>query len=309
MSTRCTTPQAVGRRVDEVGDLVGAEGDGHVGADVRRRRAAPVSTSTPDGHVDGDDRHAREARQRPPPRRSRSPRPAADADDPVDDDVGRRARRRPSTTRPPARAQRGEPAGVHPVGESSTRLDRAPRAGRAARRRTARRRRCRPGPTSSSTRAPYARPEQVERRRTPARSRPAASARPRAAGHQRGLGRAHLLDGVCAPHAPTLIRRDRPVGSAPARPRTDDLSGLEDHDGGGDAGVVGQRDVDAAARRARRPGRHRAADLERGSPVGALTISASCQAIPSGRRAPWPAPPWRRTGRPATPAAAPPRRR
>ena len=166
------------RRVDEVGDLVGAERDGQVGAHVRPRRACPVSTSDPGRHVHRHHRHPREATERVLGllAQARSP---ADADDPVDDHVGlpgvgrqrpcdhrrhaapRARRRAPSRTAAPPRPRHpGAPAPPRPT----ARRPRCPRRRRAA--------------------APWRRTSIPAGRRWPrrARSPPAASGRPRAAG-------------------------------------------------------------------------------------------------------------------------------
>ena len=129
------------RRVDQERDLVGAEGDRDVGA----ARAGPRARRCR--------RRPRSARRPRRPARPRAPRSAAlgvgrepgapaDPDDAVDDEVRRGRAGRSLVTRPPARLQRREPALVRLVGEQP-RLDPARRGGRAPRRRTARRRRCR----------------------------------------------------------------------------------------------------------------------------------------------------------------------
>ena len=129
-----------GRRPHEVGDLVGAEGDGDVGDHVRPVEPAGVHRD-PRRHVDGDDRDARPARPAPRP-----PRAAARADRrcptiPSTSDVGTRglARRRPR--RPPAAVNAASPPAWARRGQQH-RLDPRSRGGPAARRRTARHRRC-----------------------------------------------------------------------------------------------------------------------------------------------------------------------
>ena len=112
---------------------------------------------------------------------------------------------------------------------------------------------------------------------------------------------------ACTPATLSSPCRGSADPTASARRSARQRSALADHDGGGDAGVVGQADVDGHDARGRGPGGDGSADDERGRPRSSVTISASCQTSPAARRAPWPAPPWPRTGRPARPRAVPPR--
>ena len=265
-------PARLRRRVDEVGDLVGAEGDRHVGAHVRRRRAGRCRRRRPTGRP----------RRRPAPRRSGPSAASASAAGPAVPPMptipstttsgsvrlvdGRRAAAGARSAASPARAPSRE----------QHRLDRPPRAGRAAPRRTARRRRCRPPRPAA---APGRRTPTPSRSRdaTPARRRPLHQrplGQPR---HQRRLGRPHLLDGVCAPHALKLAVEC----STAQRPLRHSTRGRRRRR---DPAVVGQRQVHAA----RRPARAARAAPCRGArrtgrPAASTTTSASCQASPAGR--------------------------
>ena len=191
-----------------------------------------------------------------------------------------------ATTRPPAALSAASPAACGVLRPSEHRVDARARARRARRRRTARRRRCRPAPDEQHDRravAPLAQPDGDDGGER--RARPAASAvalgQPR---HRGRLGGADLLDGVGLDHGATA-------------------SALGDDDGRGDAGVVGERQVDAATpSSSARAARCRATSGAGGRRRPRRT-SASCQCSPPGRRAPWPAPPWPRTGRRARRAA------
>ncbi len=169
-------PAGRGGGVDEVRDLVGAEGDGHRGPDVRPVERTGVHVHA-GGSVDRDDRDALERRRpRRRPRRRRPPRPA-DADDAVDDDVRAPGRLDVGEGPSAGRAQGGEPRGVGLVRLQQQRLARRRRGGPARARRTARRRRCR---RSRPAAAPGRRTpgRAARRRRRPARPRPAASSAP-----------------------------------------------------------------------------------------------------------------------------------
>ena len=250
--------------------------------------SSPVSTSTPDGTstaTTGTPVDAGRARPRH--------RPAARAGH-----RSRRSRRPPRrvvrlratyppvkrTTRPPAAAQGLHARLVDVVGQQP-RLDRAPAPGEQ-----------RPGvqrvpavvagADQQQHPPPVRRPQQVDARRTPARPRPAASASPRAA----------------SPSAP-------PRRPAPARPCARAASVLQHHHGRRDAGVVGERQVDRCDAQVVGAGRGRCrAQLEH-RPAGGLRDAPRRRARPVRRApgAPWPAPPSRRTGRPATRAEGPPR--
>ena len=181
MSTRCTTPQAIAAGSTRWATLWVPK--------VTVTSARDVRAVDPTG-VDVDARTGRPRRRpgRPSTAAHRrrgvvaQPAAAADADDPVDHDVGRRGLADDADDPAAGAAQRGEPAGV------------GLRSGRAAAPRTGTPRRASsapaysaspplsPDPTSSSTRRAVRRGRAGRARRTPARPRPAASARPRAAG-------------------------------------------------------------------------------------------------------------------------------
>ena len=200
MSTRCTTPQACGGRVDEVGDLVGAERDGEVGADVRPLETAGVHVD-PGRYVDRDHGRVREPRDHPFGVGAQAG-PATDPDDPVQHDVGRRGLVRghhPAS----GGAQRGHALVVGLVGEQH-RLD----AGPAPRQQ-------RPGvqrvaavvPRTHEQQHPGAvhTAEQVRHRDRQPRRRPLHQRALRHPRHQPGLRRPHLLHRVCLPHPPDAI--------------------------------------------------------------------------------------------------------
>ena len=106
MSTRCTAPHAAARGVDQVGDLVGAEGDGDVGRDVRPVELAGVDVDARRG-VHGDERDSGDRCQGLLGLGSQ-PRATADPDDAVDRDVGR-ARSSAARPRPGRRPVAGRP--------------------------------------------------------------------------------------------------------------------------------------------------------------------------------------------------------
>ena len=209
MSTRCTTPQAPRGRVDEVRDLVGAEGDGQVGAHVRPVEPAGVDVDA-GRHVDRDDRHARAARRAPPRPRSRSPgrppmptipstttsgaRRVGGGDDATAGGAqrGEARRRAPSTTAAPPRPRAAAPgqqrAGVQRVTAVVARPDQQQHPRGRTRRRAGR---------ATADRQPG---------RGPLHQR--ALGQP---GHQVRLGRPHLLDGVGAAHGPHASDVRRPV--------------------------------------------------------------------------------------------------
>ena len=318
----------LGGRVDQVRDLVGAERDGHVGAHVRSRR---------DGRCPRRPRTVRRPRPRARPRTARPPARRRGAGR-----AGRRCRRCRRARRPAARprprrrpaaggAQRG-----HALVVGLARRAAPPRPGAAPGQQ-------RPGVQRVA--AVVARTDQQQhpgavhtaeqvrhRDRQPGR-RPLHQRALRQPRHQRGLRRPHLLDRVCLPHPPDAISRERSlvVGASAARGHlwlagraTTDLSpplrqpeltsrGTDQDSsttiaeampaswdserctcGGAELGGPGG---DRAGER-----EDRAAGLRRVTHLGVVPV-AGCRA----RRAPWPAPPWRRTGRPATAAAAPPR--
>jgi hypothetical protein len=111
-----------GRRIDQVGDLVGAESDGQGGTHVRAGQLAGVHVE-PAGGVDRDDGNVSE----PFECRNRvgsQPRPAADSDDPVDGDVGGDVRTRlPHPTTGPSQSRQ---AAIVDVIREQPRLDRRP---------------------------------------------------------------------------------------------------------------------------------------------------------------------------------------
>ena len=290
-----------GGRVDQVGDLVGAEGDRDVGPHVRPVELAGVDVDAR-GYVDRDDRDARDepparaaaSGRRPAGRRCRrSRRPPRRAACRPSDGVDAPARRRPAA--PPAR-----PRGPARSSSTASTAHAAPGQQRAGVQRVA---------------AVVAGPDQqqhpgaVRRRRasrataSPARPRPAASARPRAARSSR-LGGPDLLDGVRAPHAPPSGRTG--VGVASAQPGHE-LSSTTTRRG--DPGVVGQRQVDRCDPEHVGTAPAPVPRIVKQRAAGGLARPPPRRARPArpARRAPWPAPPWRRTGRPARPAAGPPR--
>ena len=154
MSTRCTTPHALGRRIDEVGDLVGAEGDRQVGAHVGAVEPTGVDVD-PDGTSTATTGTPSKRGQRLRGLVAQTGSPA-DADDPVDHDVGlvrlgdatRCGRRRPAARRAPRSCT---------FDESSTASTAAPRRASIAPAHSASPP-LSPAPTSSSTRAAYTEP-------------------------------------------------------------------------------------------------------------------------------------------------------
>ena len=238
------------------GDAAPARAGRRAGRCRRRRRSArrPRRTGT-----------SRQRLDRRRPRRAGGRRVPPMPDDPVEHHVGPGRDRRgvvgdhPATGRP----QRGQP------GRRGCARAEQPRG----RRRRPRRARSAPAyraspplspePTSSSTRAPYTPAEEV---RDGVRETGGRALHQRALGepgHQVGLGRAHLLDRVRAPHAATLapgVVRPRPPHREAWHARPGSV--LEDDHGRGDPGVVGQRHVDRAGAEVVGPGQHRAADLQ-----------------------------------------------
>ena len=201
------------------------------------------------------------------------------------------------------------PVGCARSGASSSACTAAPRPGQprareqrvatvVARRRPAAapgRRRPRPASASSS----------AQRRASPAAARVHRACPPAGSQHPL-LGRTDVRRPPCRSHAApsaSIVRRAQ-VGLAVGPDRRASVPFGDDH-GRGDAAVVRQREVPAADRRARPRPRHRARD---GQPRPAVGVGDDLAVVPvqpgSGRRAPWPPPPWPRTGPPATPASA-----
>ena len=156
MSTRCTTPQAIAAGSTRWATLWVPKVT-VTAATTCGPSTWPVSTSTPDGAstaTTGTPSTADTAAAAS----SRSPPPTADADDPVHHDVGRRGlgdgRRPPG--RPPTGARR-DPAAWAFAGASSSASTATPRRASSAPAYNASPP-LSPDPTSSSTRAPYARP-------------------------------------------------------------------------------------------------------------------------------------------------------
>ncbi len=86
------------------------------------------------------------------------------------------------------------------------------------------------------------------------------------------------------------------------------VSRLQHHHGRGDAGVVGEREVDVRGAQLRGAGSDGAAQGEQRTP-GLLGDAPRRRATPGcrARRAPWPGPPWPRSGRRARRSRATPR--
>ncbi len=197
-----------GRRLDEVADLVGPEGDGDVRGHVVALEPAGVDVEAAGG-VDRDERHALDPREglgrgRP------QPGVAPDADDPVDDHVGTTHVSEVDQAAAGAPESRGSCL-VHLVGDRHRLHVRAPA------------RQHRPGeqgvpavvagPDQHQHPRSVRRTEQVahrgrESRRGPLHERAVGHGR-----HQRSLRGPHLLDGVRGPHAPTLAAPRARAGS------------------------------------------------------------------------------------------------
>ena len=191
--------------VDEVTDLERAEGDGERGRHVGALELAGVDRDSA-RDVDGDDRDAVD----PGERRRRvgsQPGAAADADDPVDDDVGPGPTVGVGVVRlldPPAGGpQRGQAALVDPVGQQP-RLDRtaAPGEHRAGVQRVAA---VVAGPDQQQHPPAVPAAEQVEHRVRQPRGSLLHQRTLRQPGHPVRLGRPHLLDRVRPSHPPTLF--------------------------------------------------------------------------------------------------------
>ena len=160
------------RRLDEVADLVRAEGDGQVGGDVIAVQASRVDVDAA-RDVDRDDgcaataRTASAARSRSPARPPIPTMPSMTTSGAVKSSS--------PTLRPPTARSAARPASCTELGDGE-RLDPRLRGGRASRRRTTRRHRC---PRSRRGAGPSARTPHPAGRspKPPARLPPAASAR------------------------------------------------------------------------------------------------------------------------------------
>ena len=260
MSTRCTAPQAGAAGSTRWRDLVGAEGDGERGARRAARRARRCRRRRRSGcRPRRPGRRATSASAAPASGRSpgRPPMP----DDPVDDDVGRRcrrgARRRPGRRR--ARSAASPPSCAW--SDEQPRLDRAPRAGPARAPAYSASPPLLPGPDQQQH------PRAVRRRRAGRRTAYASPAAARCISAPSGSraisasSAARTCSTVCAGSPITLARRaSRTFGRRHARERAERPrlrrrpapTPLQHHDGRGDAGVVGEREVhrgDAERRR------------------------------------------------------------
>ena len=195
-----------------------------------------------------------------------------------------RPRRPGGHTRPPARRSAASPGAWARSGSSRTAVTRAPRPGevRAGEQRVAA---VVAGADEQGDAPSVDRCRAAAGTRWPARSRRAASSAPSGScGEDRRLGRADLRGGVEPAHRSPVARE-----------------ALRDDHGRGDAAVVAQRDVPRGDAELRGP----AGDRPRGPPgAGGRARRPSPRRRASagrpGRRAPWPAPPWPRTGRRAT---------
>ena len=132
-------------------------------------------------------------------------------------------------------------------------------------RRTARRHRC-----------CRVRPRSTRTRRTPCLA--ADPARRDPSGQSRCAARCIKASSPASPERTS--RPPRAGGSPPPSTRT--ASGLADHHGRGDAGVVGERDVDLAIRSAAARSATVPVTLNDGLPSPSVSTSASCQDIPLG---------------------------
>ncbi len=206
-------PAGRGRRVDQVGDLVGAEGDRDLGASRGARRARRCR------------RRPRSGRRPRPPARRRPPAapPAPRGADPAGR-RSRRSRRRPPRVGSGAGARRCTPSGASQRGDASLvsvvgqqqRLDLHPPAGQQ-----------RPGvqrvaavvagPDQQQHPSPVRRAEQVDHGVRQARGGPLHQRTLGESHHQLGLGGPHLLDRVRASHAAHASRVVSPRGRPGAR--------------------------------------------------------------------------------------------
>ena len=207
MSTQLDYPRIRGAGIDQQAGLEGPERDRHVGADRGAGRLAGVGVD-PARQVDGHDQRAG-APGRRGQRRSRlaQPAPPADAQQPVDDQVGRgdRLLRDPARGlgQPPAAAeQRGRPALVDALGRGDGGDDRAalgqpgPGVQRVSAVVPAAGEHDHPGPVDASRPA-----EQAGARRGQAGGGPLHQRAVRQQRHQRALGRPDPGHGVRVPHA------------------------------------------------------------------------------------------------------------
>ena len=243
--------------VDEVGDLVGAEGDRQVGADVRAVEGAAVDVDA-GRHVDRDDGHRGEALERRH-RVGTEPRATADADDAVHQHVGHWVEGVEVPGRPaPGGTQGGEPRVVHAVGEEERLHRRAP--GREPGSRPQRVATVVPGADQQEHAPAVAAAEQVEDRGGQSRSGALHQGAVGQAGHRGRLRAAYVLDEVGAQHGQLSS-----TTTAEAMPAS------------WDSETWTWATPIASARAATVP-----RISNRGRPVSSETISASCHAIPTG---------------------------
>ena len=190
-----------GRGTDQVGHLVGAEGDGEVGDHVRPVELAGVDVDAR-RHVDGHDGHTGphlERRHRPGPQAG----VPADAHDPVDHDVGSRRVGGVIDDAAARRPERGQALLVVAAAEQHRRDPRAAtQQGAPGVQRVAA---VVPGADEQQDPAAVATAEEVE----DGMGEPGRGALHQGAvgqqPHQFGLGVAHLGDGVGSTHAVTLV--------------------------------------------------------------------------------------------------------
>ena len=226
------------------------------------------------------------------------PARSADAEDPVDDQIGRdvssgRPRRpvhphaaaRPGPRRAPGRARAAAPSREHPA-----RASRAPAYSASPP--------LLPAPTSSITRAPYTDPSSCAH----CAASPAAARCISAPSGSRAIsvrfGRPHLVDGVDAVHAftPSAWRLTRMPGQPPKRYADSAITVAAAIPPSCESETCQRVTPSDAARSATVPrhGQRRTAVAVGAAP---RRPSSACR---RRRRAPWPAPPWPRSARPAT---------
>ena len=294
-------PACSARRVDQQPGLVRAEGHRRVGAHgVARgpRRCRRPRRSAGRRRPPARGRRAASASR---PRLRPQPAAAADADDPVQDQVGRRpadGRVGASRDPPPGGPQRGQPARVHPVRRGSTARTRR-RGGPAGPRRTGRRRRCR---RCRRAAPPGRRRPALRRSRSPqAAARPVAARSIRAPSGSRAISARSAARTVSTLYAVASSSLRPPRGDQPAaaRPRT----------GGAERSpsAITMAERPRVVQEMCQPGTPssaaRAATVPR-TRAGAArcrrrTSPRPASAARPARRAPWRALPWRRTARPA----------
>ena len=286
-------------RLDQVTGLELAEGDRAGGAGTPAGHRAGVGAD-PGRQVDRD---GRDARRRPgpgpaAPTSSGSPgRPPMPSTPSITRSACRSSARTEvgqvqssrSISRPPAARSAASPRCVRRAQAAHGR-DRSARGGPAGPRRTGRRRRCCPGrPRSAPGRR---RPGRAGVRQLPGRDRGQPAAPPAASRCRRRPGRM-----AAASSRRIVVHRVRVAHQASQTTTAEAMPASWDRE----TWMV--RDPQLGG-----PGGDRAGDLERRLAAGRRSAPRRpARTSRPARRAPWPAPPWPRTGRPARRSAAPPR--